>query len=121
MPTEVARGYIMHAGHKIGRIATQAQLMVDPSVHVACFCSKHTACQRWITLSSIPDTRRVRMWMAHAADYKDTDAHWQAICLAAHALSCICVRGAVSFACDSAKILLSPLNNHNNVRCSTSS
>ena len=86
MPTEIARGYIMHEGKKIGRISTQPNLLVDPSVHVACFCSGHVACQKWVKLSQIPDTRRVRVWMSKAADYRDSGKHWEALGLAALAL-----------------------------------
>ena len=76
LPREIARGYIVLADKRIGRLATQPRLMVDPSLHVACF--HHACCQQWVPLKRIPDTRLCRIWMARAHEYKNAEEHWEA-------------------------------------------
>lgn len=70
------RGEVFKDGQKIGRVACPGFGGSNPSVQVACY--KHSGCHVWARLRYVPDTMKLREWIAAQDAFLTADKHLEA-------------------------------------------
>ena len=66
-------GVLSRAGRKLGRVAVQGFSVKRTSAQVS--CSRHIRCSVWVYLDRVPDTEKLKTWVAMQNDYSSAEAH----------------------------------------------